>query len=342
MAEFTTRPEIAGNFGVVASTHWLATAAGMAILEKGGNAFDAAVAAGFALQVVEPHMNGPAGDAPILLWDVRRETVDVICGQGVAPELATIERYQDLGLDLIPAAGLLAAVVPGAFDAWLLLLRDYGTMRLSDVMEHALGYAERGYPLAPQVSATIASVQQLFEDEWVTSAEIYLPDGGVPAPGSLFRNLDLARTWRRVILDAESSTANREGQVDAARRIWAQGFIAEAIDSYCRTTESMDSSGRRHAGLLRGQDLARWKATVEKPLTFDYHGHTVCKCGPWSQGPVFLQQLALLAGFDIGAMDPLGEEFVHTVTECAKLAFADREAFYGDPNYVNVPLHMLL
>jgi gamma-glutamyltranspeptidase/glutathione hydrolase len=342
MAEFTTRPEIAGNFGVVASTHWLATAAGMAVLEKGGNAFDAAVAAGFALQVVEPHMNGPAGDAPILLWDVRRETVDVICGQGVAPELATIERYQDLGLDLIPAAGLLAAVVPGAFDAWLLLLRDYGTMRLSDVMEHALGYAERGYPLAPQVSATIASVQQLFEDEWVTSAEIYLPDGGVPAPGSLFRNLDLARTWRRVILDAESSTANREGQVDAARRIWAQGFIAEAIDSYCRTTESMDSSGRRHAGLLRGQDLARWKATVEKPLTFDYHGHTVCKCGPWSQGPVFLQQLALLAGFDIGAMDPLGEEFVHTVTECAKLAFADREAFYGDPNYVNVPLHMLL
>jgi gamma-glutamyltranspeptidase/glutathione hydrolase len=342
MADFTTRPEILGNFGVVASTHWLATAAGMAMLEKGGNAFDAAVAAGFALQVVEPHMNGPGGDAPILLWDSTRESVDVICGQGVAPELATIERYRDYGLDLVPAAGLLAAVVPGAFDAWLLLLRDYGTLRLHEVMEHAIGYAERGYPLVPQICATIASVQQLFEDEWVTSAETYLPDGDVPRPGSLFRNLDLVHCWRRIILEAESATANREGQIDAARRIWAEGFVAEAIDSYCRTTESMDSSGRRHGGLLRGGDMAKWRATVEKPLTFDYHGHTVCKCGPWSQGPVFLQQLALLSGYDIGAMDPLGEEFVHTVTECAKLAFADREAFYGDPNHVNVPLHMLL
>ena len=147
MAEFTTRPEILGNFGVVASTHWLATAAGMAVLEKGGNAFDAAVATGFALQVVEPHMNGPGGDAPILLWDTARESVDVICGQGVAPELATIERYRDFGIDLVPAAGLLAAVVPGAFDAWLLLLRDYGTLRLHEVMEHAISYAERGYSL---------------------------------------------------------------------------------------------------------------------------------------------------------------------------------------------------
>src|SRR5262249_8131003 len=196
---FTTRPEITGTFGVVASTHWLATAAGMAILEKGGNAFDAAVATGFALQVVEPHLNGPGGEVPVLLHDRQRGGVAALCGQGVAPAAATIAHYRGLGLELVPGSGLLAAVVPGAFDAWLLLLRDYGSLRLAEVMEHALGYAERGYPLVPRICATIETVRQLFEDEWVSSAELYLPHGAVPAPGSLFRNPELARTWRRLL-----------------------------------------------------------------------------------------------------------------------------------------------
>ncbi|MBX6322568.1 MAG: gamma-glutamyltransferase, partial [Rhodospirillaceae bacterium] len=178
---FTTRPEIIGTFGVVASTHWLASAAGMAVLEKGGNAFDAAVAAGFVLQVVEPHLNGPGGEVPILLWDARRERAEVICGQGVAPAAATIDRFRSLGLAIVPGSGLLPAVVPGAFDAWMLMLRDYGTMRVGEVLDYAIGYAERGYPLVPRICETIAGVRQLFLEEWVSSARVYLPGGGPPA-----------------------------------------------------------------------------------------------------------------------------------------------------------------
>jgi len=171
---FTTRPEIIGTFGVVASTHWLASAAGMAILEQGGNAFDAAVTMGFALQVVEPHYNGPGGEVPILLAD-DTGNVAAICGQGVAPATATIERYRDLDLDMVPGSGLLAAVVPGAFDAWMLLLRDYGTVRLRDVLEPAIAYARHGYPLVERASATIATVEQLFRQHWPTSAAVMSP-----------------------------------------------------------------------------------------------------------------------------------------------------------------------
>src|ERR671935_795187 len=148
---FTTRPELRGTFGMVASTHWLASAAGMAVLERGGNAFDAAVAAGLVLQVVEPHLNGPGGEVPIVFWSAEREEPLVLCGQGVAPAAATIERFGEFGLDLVPGTGLLAATVPGAFDAWMLLLRDFGTLRLEQVAAPAIGYAERGFPAGPGI-----------------------------------------------------------------------------------------------------------------------------------------------------------------------------------------------
>jgi len=151
MERFTTRPELRGTFGMVASTHWLASAAGMSMLERGGNAFDAAVAAGFVLQVVEPHLNGPGGEVPVLLYSAERDEVLVIDGQGTAPAAATIERFRELGHELVPGTGLLAACVPGAFDAWLLLLREFGTMPLADVLEPAIGYAENGYPLVPGI-----------------------------------------------------------------------------------------------------------------------------------------------------------------------------------------------
>ena len=339
---FTTRPELRGTFGVVAATHWLASAVGMSVLERGGNAFDAAVATAFTLQVVEPHLNGPAGEAPILLWSAKRNAVEVICGQGVSPAAATIARFQDLDLDMVPGTGLLAACVPGAFDAWMRLLRDYGTLPLEDVLAPAIGYAERGYPLVPRVVETIATVKEIFESEWRSSAALYLPQGTPPVPGRLFRNPTLAATYRRLLSEAQAAGGGREAQIEAARRAWSQGFIAAAIERFCRDTEVMDSSGRRHRGLLTGDDMARWEASVERPLTYDYRGYTVCKCGPWTQGPVFLQQLALLDGFDIGAMDPTGPDFVHTVIECAKLAFADREAWYGDPNFFDVPMTDLL
>jgi gamma-glutamyltranspeptidase/glutathione hydrolase len=342
MERFTTRPEIIGTFGVVASTHWLATAAGMAMLEKGGNAFDAAAAAGFVLQVAEPHLNGPGGEVPILLHSTRTGRTDVICGQGVAPAAATIDAFRDLGLDLVPGTGLLPAVVPGAFDAWMLMLRDYGSMELADVLEIAIGYAESGCPLVQRVSQAIATVRDLFRSEWPSSAAVFLPGGKVPQPFRLFRNPTLAHTYRRIVEAASAGGRSREARIEAARDAWYRGFVAEAIDSFCRTADVMDTSGERHRGLLTGDDLAGWSASVERPLTYDYHRYTLCKTGPWGQGPVALQQLALLKGFDLAGMLPTEPDFVHVVTECAKLAFADREAFYGDPDFVDVPIETLL
>ena len=339
---FTTRPEIRGTFGVVASTHWLASAAAMGILERGGNAFDAAVTAGFVLQVVEPHLNGPLGDLPILLHSAKTGRTEVICGQGPSPAAASIPRFRELGLDLIPGTGLLAACVPGAFDAWMLMLRDHGTMRPADVLEAAIGYAENGYPVVPQIVNTIDAVRDFFEAEWPSSAAIYLKNGAPPKAGALFRNPALAATYRRVLAEAESAGGDREAQIEAARNAWYRGFVAEAVDRFCRTQDVMDVSGRRHRGLLTGQDMAGWQATVESPATLSYFGFTVAKCGPWSQGPTVLQTLALLKGFDLQSMDPLGAAFVHTVVECKKLAFADREAWYGDPAFVGVPLSALL
>ena len=339
---FTTRPEIEGTFGVVASTHWIATAVGMATLEKGGNAFDAAVATAFTLQVVEPHLNGPGGDVPILVYDVKRGKPEVICGQGPAPAAATIAHYRGLGLDIVPGTGLLAACVPGMFDSWMLLLRDYGTMKLADVLTPAIFYAREGQPLVERASATIATVEDLFRDHWPTSAAVYLPGGNAPKPGVLFANQTLADTYTRVLREAESVGGDRVAQIESARKTWSQGFIAEAIDKFCRTQEVMDVSGERHRGVLTGADMARWQAHVEAPLTYDYGRYTVYKAGVWSQGPVLLQQLALLKGYHFDALDPTGPDFIHLQVEAAKLAFADREKFYGDPDFVKVPADLLL
>ncbi|MBU8538179.1 gamma-glutamyltransferase family protein [Falsiroseomonas tokyonensis] len=339
---FTTRPEIAGTFGVVASTHWIASQVGMAVLERGGNAFDAAVAAGFTLQVAEPHLNGPGGDCPIIIHDAKAGAQRVICGQGVAPAGLTVAHVKgELGLDLIPGTGFLPAMVPGAFDAWALMLRDYGTWSLRDVLSYAIGYAHRGIHYVPRVVATLNTVKPLFESEWPTSAEIWLKNGG-PVAGGLYANPTLALTWERVLREAEAAGHDRVAQIEAARNAWYGGFVAEAIGEFFARDALLDASGQRHKGVLTAQDMSHWRASTEAPLRRDYRGHTVLKCGVWSQGPAMLQTLALLEGFDIGAMDPLGEQFVHTVVECMKLAFADREAFYGDPDFVDVPIHHLL
>jgi gamma-glutamyltranspeptidase / glutathione hydrolase len=339
---FTTRPEIEGTFGVVASTHWIATAVGMATLEKGGNAFDAAVATAFTLQVVEPHLNGPGGDVPAIVYDVRRGKPEVICGQGPAPARATIAHYRREGLDLVPGTGLLAACVPGTFETWMLMLRDYGTLPLRDVLSPAIGYARNGHPLVERANATIAAVAELFRTHWPTSAAVYLPNNAVPATGTLFTNQTLAATYARILAEAESGGGDRVAHIERARKSWSQGFIAEAIDRFCRTQEVMDTSGHRHRGVLTADDIARFTARVEAPLTYDYNRYTVCKTGPWGQGPVMLQQLALLRGFDLDRLDPTSADFIHLQVECAKLAFADREAFYGDPDFVEVPTATLL
>ena len=339
---FTTRPEIDGTFGVVTSTHWIATAVGMAALEKGGNAFDAACATAFTLQVVEPHLNGPGGDVPVILWDTRNGKPEVICGQGPAPAGATIAYFRKLGLDMMPGTGLLAACVPGMFDTWMRILRDYGTVRLGDVLTPAIAYARDGHPLVERANATIKTVEKLFREHWPTSAAVYLPGGKVPETGSLFTNRALADTYARVLREAESAGHDRVAQIEHARKTWSQGFVAEAIDKFFRTQDIMDTSGERHRGVLTGDDMARWHAHVEAPLTYDYGRYTVCKPGVWSQGPVMLQQLALLKGFGLDGLDVTGPDFIHLVVECSKLAYADREKFYGDPDFGEIPIATLL
>ena len=338
---FTTRPELTGTYGMVASTHWLASAAGMAVLEKGGNAVDAAVTAGFVLQVVEPHLNGPGGDVPILVAD-SAGPVEVYCGQGPTPQAATAARYRDLGLDLVPGSGLLAAVVPGAFGAWTLLLEQRGTWTLRQVLEPAIGYARDGFPLLPMTEVTIRTVEGLFRDSWPTSAATYLPGGEVPAGGSRFRNPVLADTYDRIVAEAEAAGGSREAQVRAGRDAFYRGFVAEELAAFSAGNELMDTSGTPHAGVLTADDLARWEPTVEPSVSVEHAGFEVHKTGPWGQGPVLLQQLQLLSGFDLPAMGLLSADWVHTVVECSKLAFADREAWYADPAAFDVPLATLL
>ncbi|WP_194838922.1 gamma-glutamyltransferase family protein [Nocardia sp. XZ_19_369] len=330
MTSFTTRPTLQGTFGMVSSTHWLASAAAMAILEDGGNAFDAAVAAGFTLHVVEPHLNGPAGEVPIILA-AAGQPPQVLCGQGPAPTGATINHYTGLGLALVPGTGPLAAAVPGAFDAWMLLLRNHGTKRLAEVLAHAIWYAEHGHPVLEDVSVTVSWMRDIFETEWTTSASVYLPDGNPPAPGQLLKNPVLARTWRRLITEAEAASADRDTQIDIARRAWREGFIAEALAS-AAAQPTMDTSGERHAGTLTGDDLANYAATYEDPATYTWNGWTIAKPGLWSQGPVFLQQLALLPErLDHGTAD-----YYHALIEGSKLAMADREAWYGEGSEISL------
>lgn len=333
----TTRPDIRGTFGTVASTHWIATATAQSVLERGGNAFDAATAGAFVLQVVEPHLNGPGGDLTAVFATATNPTPTVLVGQGPAPEGATPEHYRAEGLDLVPGSGALAAAVPGAVDAWLLLLRDHGSWELADVLAPAIGYARDGHPVTPAVVRTITTVRGLFEEHWPTSATQWLPGGTVPVPGDLVRNEALASVYERLVA-AGDGAGSRSARIDAARTEWAEGFVAEAVDRFVRTPHR-HSSGSDHAGVIRASDLAAFRATYESATTAEFRGCTIAKTGPWGQGPALLQTLRLLEPLDDALLDPSTEVGAHTIAEAQKLALADREAFYGDGD---VPLDVLL
>ena len=326
---FTTRPEITGTFGVASSTHWLASQTAMGVLERGGNAFDAAVAAGFVLQVVEPHLNGPGGEVPVLSWDAAQRRMHALRGQGPAPQEASVGAFRSMGFEQVPGIGLLPAVVPAAFTTWLTLLRDHGTWELADVLAPAIGYARDGFPVLPRLSQAILAVRELFAQHWPSSAAVWLPDGKVPMPGSLHTLPALAATYERIVQTAQREAATRTGVIDAAIRSWQQGFVAREIDRYYRTEAVYDTSGERHTGLLRYEDLAEWRLETDAPVTAGFGRYTVAKCGFWSQGPMFLQQLGVLRHADMAAHAPGSAGFVHLVSEAAKLALADRLAWYG-------------
>ncbi|HEX3678719.1 MAG TPA: gamma-glutamyltransferase [Galbitalea sp.] len=330
--DFTTRPTLRGHFGMVASTHWLASQSAMAVLERGGNAFDAAVAAGFVLQIVEPHLNGPGGDLVGLIAPAG-EPARVLAGLAAAPRGASVDSYRAAGLDRVPGAGFLAATVPGAFDAWLLLLRDHGTWELDEIVEFALDYAENGYPVLPAVGRTIGTVAELFATHWPTSAEAWL----TVTVGGIHTRPAWAATLRRLLASAVGDS--RENRIDAVRAEWSTGFVGAAIEEFVRTP-LRDSSGADHAGVITAQDAADYRATWEQPVGLDFRGSRVLKAGAWTQGPSLLQCLAMLDGFEDDRLDPSTELGVHTVLEILKLALADRDAWYGDDG--TTPLDILL
>lgn len=335
-------PQIEGWFGVAASSHWLASQTAMHILEIGGNAFDAAVAGGLVLQAAMPHLNGPAGDLALLYHDARRRETGSIGGQGPLPRAATPARFDSLGLASVPGTGLLPAVVPGAFDAWMLLLLEKGSLPLRAVLDPAITYAQSGVPVGERLRAVLAAAHPVFERYWPGSLAVFLPGGRVPAVGDLFTNPALAATWRQLLYEAERAGGSRSRQIDAARTAWSDGFVADAIDDFCAHTRVVDVTGRAHCALLTGADLAGWRAGFEPTADLVYGRRRIVKCGPWSQGPVLLQTLSLLPPDEIAALDPVGAAFVHRVTEAMKLAYADREAYYGDPDRIDVPLDRLL
>jgi gamma-glutamyltranspeptidase/glutathione hydrolase len=325
---------------MVASTHWLATGAGFSVLERGGNAFDAAVAAGFVLQIVEPHLNGPGGDSAIIVWSREDGRPYVVCGQGPSPAAATLAHFTDLGLGLVPGSGPLAATVPGAFGAWTTLLQRWGTWELADALGYALHYAEHGFPVLATISNRIAAVRNLFVEHWTPSAATWLDAGQAPAAGTWWRSPVVAQTYRRLI--AESVGPSREARIAAANDAWYDGFVAEAISEFS-AHEWRDTSGRDHRGVLTAHDLAGWQAQVEEPISVDVAGrYQLLKTGPWGQGPVLAQQLRLLEACGIAELPARSVRWVHTVVEAAKLAFADREAYYGDPVDQVVPIETLL
>lgn len=331
---FTTRPTLEGTFGMAASTHWLATASAQAVLERGGNAFDAVVAGGFVLHVVEPHLNGPGGDLVGLFAtaDAPGEPV-VLMGQGPAPAAATIEHYRGEGLDLVPGAGGLAAAVPGAVDAWLVLLRDHGTCELADVLSYAIHYAREGVPLLAQASATIGRVAALFRDDWPTSGELWMPGGEVPAAGTIMRNPAYADVLERLVAAGRSvrddGPVGRAARIDAARSEWKTGLVANAASTFL-SRPHRHSTGGEHAAVISPDDFAGFDAGYEDAVTLPFRGRVVAKAGAWTQGPALLEALRILEPLPDTDLDPSTEKGAHTILETLKLVLADRDAHLGD------------
>jgi gamma-glutamyltranspeptidase/glutathione hydrolase len=343
---FATRPVLQGTLGMVAAGHYLAAAIGLSILEKGGNAVDAGVAAGFAVALLKPQSVGMGGEVPILVHLAEQHRGVAINGQGWSPRAATIGWFRQHAISLIPWDGFLPATVPAQFASWCTALQRFGTCSLADVLGPVVDLAEGGFPVYTALRNAVAKFRDRFVEEWPTSAAIYLNHGQPPLEGTLLRNLDWARTMKGAIdASLRAGSSGREAGIDAALEYFYSGPVAEQAVRFSSNTAFVDGTGNAHAGLLSLEDFADYGArgtSVDDPLRVEYRGVEVLKCGPWSQGPVFLQQLRLLEGFDLRKFGHNSADYLHVYLEAAKLAFADRERYYGDPEFVGVPLGLLL
>jgi gamma-glutamyltranspeptidase/glutathione hydrolase len=338
----TIKPLVAGKRGAVAAGHPLVAEAGLRILEKGGNAVDAGVATVFAASVVEMDGFGSGAECPILI-KLQGKPAVAINGAGIAPELATVEFFKHLRRDdprlaevasitkgTIPAYGLLSPLVPGAIDALLVALETHGTMSFAEIIQPAIELAE-GVPLDGRFARGLERYEAIIE-KWPTSKRVFLPGGHAPKEQTIFAQPDLAQTFRRMAeVDRKNVSRGRAAAIEAVRDFVYRGPIAKEISDFCK-----------QAGcLLREADFAAFRAKVEEPLTTDYRGVDVFKVGFWSQSPVFLENLNLLEGFDLKSIGLNSADYIHTIVEAMKLGYADRDAYYGDPDFNPIPMQLI-
>ena len=343
MAGFTTRPVVMGTRGVVTAGHYLAAAAGFRIMEQGGNAIDAAAAMCVCLNLLEPQSCGIGGEVPTLLYSAKDKKTYAISGMGWAPEEFSIDWCRDNGIDLIPGDGYLPITVPAVVDTWALALSRFGTMSYSQVLQPAIRLAEDGFPVYQKLHDSLASSRSKYMDLYPTTGEVYFPDGRVPEVGEILRNPDFAEMLKTMCRAEEAAAGSgRSAGIEAARDAFYKGPIAERIIAFIHDNPVEDASGVAHTGLLSYEDMSDWRAELEEPVTYNYRGLDVSKCPSWTQGPVFLQQLAILDGYDLRGIGHNSVDYLHTLIESAKLAFADREAYYGDPKFDDVPMDVLL
>ncbi len=334
----TFRPVVRGKRGAVAAGHPLSAEAGLRLLQQGGNATDAGCAAILAASVIEFSHFSFGGEVPIIIKP-SSGAVTVINGQGIAPQLATRQFFLDQakkgepqkGPPFIPSSGILPATVPGVLDAVVTALDRFGTKSLAVVMQPAIELAD-GVPIDELRASYIERTRKVYEP-WPTSAKVFLPGGRAPKPGEMFSQPDLARTLREIVkAERTAASRGRHAALTAARDYFYKGVIARRISDFCAA----------NGGLLRAGDFAAFHAKVEEPAHSSFRGYEVYKTGFFAQGPVMLEALNVLEGYDLRAMKHNSADYIHTLTEAMKLGFADRDRYYGDPDFVRVPGSELL
>ena len=324
------RPAITGTRHMVSAGHYLAAHAGFEILESGGNAIDAGCAAGIALGVLQSDLVNVAGVAPIIIYHAQSDKVITISGLGTWPKRIDPAIFEEKYSGSIPE-NILRTVVPAAPDAWITALELYGTKTFSDVASAAIRFATDGFTMYPLMASLIEENSSNFQ-RWKSTADVYLPDGKPPEVGRLFIQSDLGKTLQYMVDEERGAKGDRKVGLNAARDAFYRGDIAQAIVKYHKD----------NGGYLRGDDLEEFRVGLEEPIEINYKGTNIYTCGPWCQGPVLQQILKLLENFDLTSLGHNSTDYVHTLVEAIKLAFADRHFYYGDPKFNDVPMGSLL
>ena len=343
MSPFTTRPVIIGRHGVVTSGHYLATAAGFRIIDQGGNAIDAAAAMSFCLNLLEPQSCGIGGEVPLLIYSAKEQKPFAISGIGWSPLSFTTDWCKENTIDLIPGDGYLPACVPAVVGTWALALARFGTMSFTQILQPAIDLAENGYPMYQRLRDRLYAHLNKYLELYPTTGEVYCPGGMPPEVGEIFTNPDFANTLK-TMCNAETN-AKHKGRItgiEAARAAFYDGSISETILQFISDNPVEDASGRVHKGLLQDLDFAGWQAEIEAPISLQHNDLDIHKCSSWTQGPTFLQQLNILKNFNLKDLGHNSADYLHIWIESAKLAFADREAYYGDPHFDQVNWNILL